>query len=199
MLIRCGFESLLDGLGSDDMPGALHLLVYDNADQSNVTFSPRISYGYYEPAYYPEFDYVLLDGTGIHDEHMVVKGLCLKDCFTWPAKGTDGGRIDVNSTEEMGIYALGPLEGFASDKVDESLKFHAQYGTFIMDMARAHGATEPPPMDDDTRSTGAKRSHPRSPQGCIGMPPGTGWNRTRQCPGGPSTEHRLHQSTFPGW
>jgi hypothetical protein len=40
--------------------------------------------------------------------------------------------------------------------VDESLKFHAQYGTFVMDMARAHGATEPPPMDDSTRSTGAK-------------------------------------------
>lgn len=144
------------GLGSDDMPGALHLLVYDNGDMTNVTFSPRISYGYYEPAYYDEFEYELLDGTGIFDEHMIVKGRCLRDCLTWPAKGTDGGRIDVNSTEEMGIYALGPIEGFASDKVDESLKFHAQYGTFIMDMARAHGAERPPPMDDTTRSTGTR-------------------------------------------
>lgn len=144
------------GLGSDNMPGALYLIVYDNRDQSNVTFSPRLSYGYYEPAYYEDFDYEILEESGIYDDHMVAMGRCLRNCFTWPAHGTHGGKIDVNSTTEKGIYALGPLEGFASDKLDESLKFHVQYGSFYMNMSRAHGATSPPILTDKSESDGAR-------------------------------------------
>ncbi|KFH44730.1 hypothetical protein ACRE_044910 [Hapsidospora chrysogenum ATCC 11550] len=144
------------GLGADDMPGALYLMVYDNSRQTNVTFSPRIAFGYHEPAYHPDFEYELLEETGIYDEHMVVVGRCLRNCMTWPNRGTKGGKIDVNSTSEKGIYALGPLEGFASDRHDESLKFHVQYGSFYMDMSRAHGATEPPMLTDSSKSDGAQ-------------------------------------------
>ncbi|KAI6783511.1 uncharacterized protein J7T54_005540 [Emericellopsis cladophorae] len=143
------------GLGSEDMPGALYLMVYDNRDQSNTTFSPRVAYGYYEPEYYRDFEYELLEGTGIYDDHMVVMGKCLRNCFTWPAKGTEGGRINVNSGREKGIYGLGPLEGFTSNRLDDSLKFHVQYGSFYMDMSRAHGATRAPVLTDDSRSEGA--------------------------------------------
>jgi Cytochrome domain of cellobiose dehydrogenase len=143
------------GLGSEDMPGALYLMVYDNGEQKNTTFSPRVAYGYYEPAYYRDFHYELLEGTGIYDDHMVVMGKCLRNCFTWPAKGTDGGRIDINSAHEKGIYGLGPLEGFTSDNLDESLKYHVQYGSFYMDMTRAHGATRAPVLTDESRSEGA--------------------------------------------
>lgn len=144
------------GLGAEDMPGALYLMVYDNRDQTNTTFSPRLGYGYYEPYHHTDFEYELLEGTGIYDDHMVVMGRCLRNCMTWPAKGTKGGKIDAKSTREKGIYALGPLEGFTSDDKDESLKFHVQYGSFYMDMSRAHGATEPPTLSDRSRSDGAK-------------------------------------------
>lgn len=144
------------GLGAEDMPGALYLMVYDNRDQTNTTFSPRLGYGYYEPYHHTDFEYEILEGTGIYDDHMVVMGRCLRNCMTWPAKGTKGGKIDAKSTREKGIYALGPLEGFTSDDKDESLKFHVQYGSFYMDMSRAHGATEPPTLSDRSRSDGAK-------------------------------------------
>lgn len=144
------------GLGAEDMPGALYLMVYDNRDQSNVTFSPRLSYGYYEPAYHKDFEYEILEGSGIYDDHMVAMGRCLRNCLTWPHRGTNGGKIDVNSTSEKGIYALGPIEGFASNNPAESLKFHVQYGSFYMDMSKAHGATGPPVLTDTSISDGAR-------------------------------------------
>lgn len=144
------------GLGAEDMPGALYLMVYDNREQTNTTFSPRLGYGYYEPYHHTDFEYEILGGTGIYDDHMVVMGRCLRNCMTWPAKGTKGGKIDANSTQEKGIYALGPLEGFTSDDKDESLKFHVQYGSFYMDMSRAHGATEAPTLSDRSRTSGAR-------------------------------------------
>lgn len=147
------------GLGNEDMPGALYFMVYDNHDQSNVTFSPRLSYGHYEPEYWDGMEYEILEGTGILDDHMIVQARCTKNCRTWPARGTSGGSIDVFSDNQKGIYALGPIEGFASDNVDESLKFHVQYGDFRIDMARAHGATSPPMLYESSRSDGATIEH----------------------------------------
>ncbi|KAF4125751.1 Eukaryotic cytochrome b561 [Geosmithia morbida] len=137
------------GLGSDDMPGALVLMMYDNHDETNVTFSPRIAHGHREPEYFPAMDYEIYSGTGIYNEHMVVAGRCLSNCLSWPL-GEDGrqrGAIDVSSQSQGAMYALGPLAGFNSDHPRSSVQYHVQYGSFSMNMSDARGATAPLSVD----------------------------------------------------
>ncbi|VUC22656.1 unnamed protein product [Clonostachys rosea] len=143
------------GLGTDDMPGALIFMIYDNRNGESVTFSPRLANGHYEPQYYPQLEVDELPGTGIISEkYMVYQGRCRKNCRTWPLRGNTFGSIDVNSTTQKAIWALGMMEDFASDKPWEGIKYHQQYGTFTIDMARTHGATEPPTLDGNSRNEG---------------------------------------------
>jgi len=136
------------------MPGALFFMVYDNRNGESVTFSPRLAYGHYEPRYFPELEYEELNGTGIFDKHMVFQGRCTKHCRRWPKHDTEGGSIDINSTSEQAVWALGMREGFASDDPAEGIKYHEQFGSFSIDMLRTHGATEPPFLGADTPSEG---------------------------------------------
>lgn len=143
------------GLGTDDMPGALIFMIYDNRNGESVTFSPRLANGHYEPQYYPQLEVDELPGTGIISEkYMVYQGRCRKNCRTWPLRGNTFGSIDVNSTTQKAIWALGMMEDFASDKPWQGIKYHQQYGTFTIDMARTHGATEPPTLDGNSRNEG---------------------------------------------
>lgn len=146
------------GLGSDDMPGALFFMVYDNRNGESVTFSPRLAYGHYEPQYFPDLEFEELNGTGIYDKHMVFQGRCTKHCRRWPKLHDDdeGGRININSTAQVAIWALGMKEGFASDNPAEGIKYHEQFGSFSIDMARTHGAKEPPMLDAFSVTNGTK-------------------------------------------
>ena len=56
------------GLGSEDMDGALYLMIYMNEKGDNVTFSPRLANGHYEPKYYEDMELDILPGTGIFDD-----------------------------------------------------------------------------------------------------------------------------------
>lgn len=142
------------GLGSDDMPGALFFMVYDNRDGESVTFSPRLAYGHYEPKYFPDLEFQELEGTGIYDKHMIFQGRCTKHCRSWPKHDDEGGRIDVNSTAQVAVWALGMREGFASDDPAEGIKYHEQFGSFSIDMNRTHGAKVPPWLDASTVNEG---------------------------------------------
>lgn len=134
------------GLGSDDMPGSLVLMMYDSSDESNVTFSPRVAHGHREPEYFADMEYHLYGGTGIYDQHMVVTGICTRNCLSWRA-GDTSAAIDITNESEGAIYALGPLAGFNSDNPRSSVQFHVQYGSFNMNMSEARGATVPLAVD----------------------------------------------------
>lgn len=142
------------GLGSDDMPGALFFMVYDNRNGESVTFSPRLAYGHYEPKYFPELEFEELGGTGIFDKHMVFQGRCTKHCRRWPKHDTEGGSIDINSTNQTAVWALGMREGFASNDPAEGIKYHEQFGSFTINMARTQGAKTPPHLDGSAVSEG---------------------------------------------
>lgn len=142
------------GLGSDDMKGALFLMIYRNERGDNVTFSPRLAYGHYEPEFYPDVEYEVLDGTGVFDDHMVFNARCISHCRSWPARDSNSGYIDVSSKNVKAIYAVGPKEGFQSNDPEEGIKFHEQYGTFTIDMKRTKGSPDTPVLTDDSESIG---------------------------------------------
>lgn len=142
------------GLGSDDMKGALFLMIYPNDRGDNVTFSPRLAYGNYEPRYYPQLRYEVLPGTGIFGDHMVFVAKCIEHCRSWPASDSNSGYIDVSSPNQKAIYALGPKEGFRSNSPAADLKFHHEFGVFTIDMKRTQGSPDAPILDAESKAVG---------------------------------------------
>ncbi|PFH62050.1 hypothetical protein XA68_15373 [Ophiocordyceps unilateralis] len=142
------------GLGSDDMKGALFLVIYRNKHRDNVTLSPRLAYGNYEPQHYPEMQYDVLPGTGIVDDHMVFNARCTQHCRSWPAVDSNSGYLDVSSPTEKAIYALGPRSGFGSDNPAADLQFHREFGVFTIDIKRTLGAPDPPTLADNSVAVG---------------------------------------------
>jgi hypothetical protein len=144
------------GLGSEDMPGALFLMVYKNRENNNVTFSPRLAYGHYEPYYWDELEYDILDDTGIIDDHMVVTIRCKSGCRSWPSRGGQRGYLDVSEHNSQAIFGFGPKEDFYSDNKEAPLKYHAGYGSFSIDIGRTEGKSELPSLSDSTKNVGSK-------------------------------------------
>ena len=144
------------GLGSNDMPGALFLILYQNEKGDNVTLSPRMSYGHHEPFFYEALDMEVLPGTGIFEDHMVFVGRCIEHCRSWDSGGgTKGGYMDVSHNDVSAIYAFGPKEGYGSDKKTAPLKFHEEFGTFSLNVQRTNGINDPPVLNSSSTTVGA--------------------------------------------
>ncbi|KAF5559549.1 cellobiose dehydrogenase [Fusarium napiforme] len=144
------------GLGSEDMPGALFLMVYKSRTTNNVTFSPRLAYGHYEPYFWDEMDYEVLNTTGIIDDHMVATIRCKSGCRSWPSHGGQKGYLDVYDHNSKAVFAFGPKEDYYSDDTDAPLKYHAGYGSFSLDIKRTHGKSELPSLSDSTKDVGSE-------------------------------------------
>ncbi|KFA79391.1 hypothetical protein S40288_06071 [Stachybotrys chartarum IBT 40288] len=144
------------GLGSDDMPGALYLIIYRNEAGDNVTFSPRLSTTNTEPRHFPDLEYDVLNGTGVRDDYTYFYARCTAHCRSWPAGGTSRGYIDVSDSNQHAIYAAGPRSSFGSDSPSASLKFHSRFGAFTIDMRRTQGSADPPVLTEDSATSGAE-------------------------------------------
>ncbi|KAK0385005.1 hypothetical protein NLU13_7483 [Sarocladium strictum] len=143
------------GIGSNDMPGALYFMIYQNLDRDNVTFSPRVTYSNVEPFYFDEPEFQVLPGTGVDSEYMTFTARCLSHCRSWPARGGAGGTIDVSDANQKAIFALGPKEGFASDNVEQNLKIHSRYGRFTLNMKRTRDVEDNPEIGSNPKMDGA--------------------------------------------
>lgn len=150
------------GLGSDDMKGALYLMIYKNEKGDGVTFSPRLAYGNYEPTEYKDLEIETLNGTGISDGYMSIVARCKNHCRSWRGNGLDGkGWLDVNSPNQDCIYAAGPKDSLYSDKRDASLKFHQEFGVFSIDIASTRGKADPPILTKETEAEGSELKYKR--------------------------------------
>lgn len=116
-----------------------------------MTFSPRTSHGHYEPEYYPDAEYSVLNGTGVQDDHMIFSAHCHSGCRSWP-----GGYMDISSDHQPASYALGPREDFSSDDPAAPIKFHAEFGSFEIDMKRTLGHADSPALTDDSENAGTE-------------------------------------------
>lgn len=126
------------GLGNNKMQHTLILMVYSSASGKNVTLSPRLSPKHGEPVYDPSVKFTTLDGTGIVNGTLSYYGVC-HNCRSWT-----GGSIDVTSTAQAAIFANGPSGSIANDAGDAPIKYHAEYGAFLMDMTAAAGSAAAP-------------------------------------------------------
>ncbi|GAB0138522.1 hypothetical protein EsDP_00006755 [Epichloe bromicola] len=145
------------GLGSDDMKGALYLMIYQSQDGKNVTFSPRMAYDNSEPTYWSEMEYtVIQNNTGVSNDYMYFTAMCTAHCRSWNRRDTNGGWLDVSSPNQKAIYAIGPSEPLMSNDRNAPLKFHQEYGVFSIDMGRTRGAADAPVLNKDSQNEGTE-------------------------------------------
>jgi hypothetical protein len=110
------------GLGHQ-MAGAKIFVMY--ADGSgNITISPRLGLGHYEPRYDSTADFEVLDGSGVEGYRMTANIRC-KDCMQWV-----GGGMDWTKPSGMFIWAARPGLPLDSSDPEENLLKHQQHGVF---------------------------------------------------------------------
>lgn len=148
------------GLGTNQMAGALMLVVYGSENGQNVTVSPRLASGHSEPVFTPDISIQTLPGTGLVNGSAayLFNGKCT-NCRSWRSSGKGGDdnknkTLDLKSTEQSFLYATGPLgpNAVQSDAKDAPLKLHYSYGTFTLDMVRATGAGGVPVISQDGKN-----------------------------------------------
>lgn len=145
------------GLGSNQMAGALMLVIYAAKDGQNVTVSPRLASGHTEPVFTPDIQIQTLPGTGLFNgsSAYLFNGKCT-NCRSWSSGGGKNKTIDVKSKFQSFLYATGPLGRgtIKNDDKDAPLKLHYSYGTFTMDMVRATGPAGVPAISQDGKNPG---------------------------------------------
>ncbi|KAL7275457.1 hypothetical protein RUND412_001585 [Rhizina undulata] len=127
------------GIGSQ-MMGALIFLMYPSSDGKNITLSPRLGLGEFQPNFDSSIEYTLLSGTGISDSLMTANVKC-SNCRTW-----SGGSIDTSSTSQNFIWAVGSGETIRSDSTSYSIQEHSQKGFFAQDIVAATGGNSSNPF-----------------------------------------------------
>lgn len=133
----------------DQMKGALMFVIYASLDGQNVTVSPRLGTGHAMPQHTSAVTVNLLEGSGIVDSVFVVNAMCA-GCRSW-----NDGSVDVNSTSQSMIWAVGPPMNLQSNDLSATIQQHEAYDTFSMNLEQATGVGGVPSGADATTATGS--------------------------------------------
>lgn len=164
------------GLGQGtDMDGANVFMLY-SASTTNVTLSPRLATGTFQPDVNPNAKVSLLDGTGISKGKMIANVRC-DSCMSW-----DGGSLDPKDTASAWIWAMKRGSPIRSTNIDKDLKRHDDKGGFYLDLTKAIGGNSDNPFRNMPSSTATVPSSPgsTSPPGSIPKPKKKNTSQTRR-------------------
>jgi hypothetical protein len=123
------------------MSGANMFIMYQSADGTNVTVSPRTASGHSTPSLSSSADISLLEGSGVEGNTMTANIRC-GSCSSW-----SGGSMDFSSSSASWIHATASGSPIQSDSQDESIKQHgSDYGSFNWDFSNAKGGSAVNPL-----------------------------------------------------
>ena len=132
------------GQGSRMISGNM-FIVY-SAPGGNVTLSPRRTTGPVQPAYHPDIDAYLLEGSGISDGMMTANVRC-DNCM----KLHDG--TSIMSQQSEWIWATTHGEALDTTDVEYRIYQHDFHGIFSLDLTKAIGSNTENPFTDHEFST----------------------------------------------
>ena len=120
------------------MAGSNIFIIY--ADTSaNVTLSPRLGKGNFEPDADDSGQATLLGGSGVSGGKMTANVRCSK-CSSW-----SGGKMSLTDSSSQWIWAV-KSGSFKSDSVSAQLPQHDGQGSFSLDLAKARGGNSDNPF-----------------------------------------------------
>lgn len=139
------------------MDGALIFVAYLSENGKNITVSPRLGTGHSQPVYTSAVKVTVMSGT--HYESGSSGGYFIDfhctDCRKW----YNGNTIDISSTAQPMIYAMGPDGSLNSNDLDANIHQHdfGSMGGFTLDLKQATGPGGLPSesdLDQDSGSSG---------------------------------------------
>jgi len=114
------------------MSGANIFVVYADGN-GNVTISPRLGRGHFEPQFNSDADVTLLDGSGIIDGQIIANVRC-NSCLSW-----DGGEMSPTDTSSRWIYSYKNGDPLDSTSQQATIEEHDGNGLFGFNLAVATG------------------------------------------------------------
>ncbi|GAM89121.1 hypothetical protein ANO11243_071560 [Dothideomycetidae sp. 11243] len=124
----------------EQMAGANMFVMYQNADGSNVTVSPRAGTGEVMPLHDTYAQITLLEGSGISDGMMVANIRC-DNCTSW-----SGGSLNYKGSSSSWLYAARPGSPLMSDDLGAVIEQHDAHGTFSFNTPKAIGGPDSNPF-----------------------------------------------------
>ena len=119
------------------MSGANMFIMYQSADGTNVTVSPRTGPGHNTPSVSSSADISLLEGSGVEGNTMTANIRC----------GSCSGSMDFTSSSASWIHATKSGSPIKSDSTDASIQQHGNdYGAFNWDFSNAKGGSQVNPL-----------------------------------------------------
>jgi hypothetical protein len=128
------------------MAGANIFVVYASSD-GNVTLSPRLGIGEFEPEPNSAAQVSLLEGSGIRNGVMIANVQC-DSCISWSS-----GNENVTSTSSPWIWAVRHGQPLNSNSVSEDISMHDIRGTFSVNLAQATGGNADNPFLNEGNSS----------------------------------------------
>lgn len=113
------------------MDESLMFVIYASGKDNGVTVSVRTAHGHDTPEATNDIDLVVLSTT-IQNSTMTANVVCY-NCTKW----SSGSSIDVNSTKQPWIWAVGPGDSLVSASQSANFNQHASNGNFFADMTAA--------------------------------------------------------------
>ena len=112
------------------MKGSQMFIIYPNAAGTNVTLSPRLGGGHYEPSAGAAHNAHLLAGSGIANGNMTANILC-QGCNSW-----NGGTMNLSGSGQPWIWASKSGDPIKSDLANAHLQQHddGSYANFALDL-----------------------------------------------------------------
>lgn len=156
MVAPAGTRWLGIGQGSD-MKGSNMFLIYTSVD-NNVTLSPRLGRGDFEPDFNEAAEVELLGGSEVSADGVMTANIRCDSCIRW-----DGGSMEPASSDSSWIWAIKEGDGLDSNDTSESLNFHSAYGQFTFDLTAASGGDSANPFLQATTSPNDIRISDQSP------------------------------------
>ncbi|KAL9612977.1 MAG: hypothetical protein Q9167_002454 [Letrouitia subvulpina] len=152
------------------MMGTNIFIIYADPSGKNVTLSPRLGKGYYQPRHDQDAQVSLLEGSGIQNGQMVANVRC-SNCLKW-----QGGSMDIASTSSPWVWATKGGAALRSDDPDADISQHDSNGEFTFDLTEAKGGNSLNPFVETKAASPSAASGGSSPSGPASSSPSENGN-----------------------
>ncbi|MCJ1285565.1 hypothetical protein MMC26_004906, partial [Xylographa opegraphella] len=137
------------GLGQGgQMRGSNMFIIYSNSDGHNITLSPRLGAGNFQPDFNSAAQVSLLEGSGIANGVMTANIRCTS-CASW-----NGGSMSFSDASSSWIWAVKSGSVIASNSPSANLQQHDAMNSFNFDLTKAAGGNSLNPFVSNAASNG---------------------------------------------
>ena len=145
------------------MAGADIFIMYA-ASSNNVTVSPRLGKGEYEPLYNSAAQITVLEGSGISSDGVMTAYVRCDSCLKWT-----GGSLDPTTSQSDWIWAIKEGDAIDSAEPTANLVQHNTMGTSSLDLTQAQSTDSSNPFLNASTATSSSSSASSSESSSPGI------------------------------